>query len=110
MFNMKKSIIITAMIVICSCFFTGCGSKETSLNIKQESFVTQTGGIGIRNLKELDGYLYYDVTTGIVYWWNGKMERASAITPSAYYAPNGLPYKYNPANNTLEEINNGGTI
>ena len=27
-----------------------------------------------------------------------------ATTPSPYYAPNGLPYKYNPSTNTLEEI------
>lgn len=33
-----------------------------------------------------------------------------STAPSAYYAPNGLPYKYNLTNNTLEEINNGGTI
>lgn len=108
---MKKSIIITAMIVICSCFFTGCGSKETSLNIKQESSVSSTGRIGIKNLKAIGGYLYYDVTTRIVYWWNGATGvREYATTPSAYYAPNGLPYKYNPTTNTLEEINNGGTI
>lgn len=108
---MKKSIIITAMIVICSCFFTGCGSKETSLNIKQESSVSSTGRIGIKNLKAIGGYLYYDVTTRIVYWWNGSMNMSNESTaPSAYYAPNGLPYKYNPTNNMLEEINNGGTI
>lgn len=108
---MKKSIIITAMIVICSCFFTGCGSKETSLNIKQESSVSSTGRIGIKNLKAIGGYLYYDATTRIVYWWNGSMNMSNDSTaPSAYYAPNGLPYKYNPTTNTLEEINNGGTI
>lgn len=28
----------------------------------------------------------------------------AATTPSPYYAPNGLPYKYNPSTNTLEEI------
>lgn len=27
-----------------------------------------------------------------------------AITPSPYYAPNGLPYRYNPETNTFEEI------
>ena len=107
---MKKSIIITAMIVICSCFFTGCGSKEASLNVKQESSINSTGKIGIKNLKEIGGNLYYDVTTGIVYWWNGEVHGSSATTPSVYYTPNGLPYKYNPTNNMLEEINNGGTI
>lgn len=108
---MKKIIIITTMIAICLCFFTGCGSNEAVLNIKQESSVSSTGRIGIKNLKAIGGYLYYDATTGIVYWWNGATGVCDyATVPSAYYAPNGLPYKYNPANNTLEEINNGGTI
>ncbi len=31
-------------------------------------------------------------------------EAYAATTPSPYYAPNGLPYKYNPETNTFEEI------
>ena len=100
------------MIVICICFFTGCESDETAINVKQGSSINSTGKIGAKNLKEIGGNLYYDVTTGIVYWWNRSIDSGaqSATTPSVYYAQNGLPYKYNPTNNTLEEINNGGTI
>lgn len=99
---MKRLVIIMSMIVIC---LTGCSAKETTLNIKQESSVSSTGKIGIKNLKEIGGYLYYDATTGIVYWWNGVTGvRKCATVPSAYYASNGFPYKYNPTNNTLEEI------
>lgn len=55
---------------------------------------------------EIGNYLYYDSTTRIVYWWNGIIGTAgdSAISPSPYYAPNGLPYLYNPETNTFEEI------
>lgn len=107
---MKKSIIIMAMIVICLCSLTGCSSKEITLNIKHGSSDVSVEKIGIKSLKEIGAYLYYDITTGIVYWWNGSIGATdSSTTPSAYYAPNGLPYKYNPTNNTLEEINNGGT-
>jgi hypothetical protein len=50
-------------------------------------------------------FLWYDSTTRIVYWWNGKIEGyTTATTPSPYYAPNGLPYRYNPETNILEEI------
>lgn len=105
---MKRLVIIMSMIVIC---LTGCSTKETTLNIKHDSSDVSTEKIGIKSLKEIGGGLYYDVTTGIVYWWNGLMNVSNESTaPSAYYAPNGLPYKYNPTNNMLEEINNGGTI
>lgn len=107
---MKRLIITISMIVICFYCITGCGSKEASLNVKQESSINSTGKIGIKNLKEIGGNLYYDVTTGIVYWWNGEVHGSSATTPSVYYAPNGLPYKYNFTNNTLEEINKGAFV
>lgn len=48
--------------------------------------------------------LYYDSSTKIVYWWKGYYDSCSSITPSPYYAPNGLPYRYNPKTNMLEEI------
>ena len=50
--------------------------------------------------------LYYDSTTRIVYWWNGWFLNNTATTPSPYYAPNGLPYKYNPETNVFEQIDN----
>jgi hypothetical protein len=53
---------------------------------------------------EIGNYLYYDSTTRIVYWWNGAIRANYATTPSPYYAPNGLPYLYNPETNTFEEI------
>lgn len=108
---MKRLIITFSMIFICFYCLTGCESKEVSINIKQGSSINSTWKIGVKNLKAIGGGLYYDVTTGIVYWWNGSMSvNDSSTVTSAYYAPNGLPYKYNPKTNTLEEINNGGTI
>ena len=52
--------------------------------------------------------MWYDSTTRIVYWWNGRLGAGfyGAVAPSPYYAPNGLPYKYNPETNTFEEIDN----
>ena len=48
---------------------------------------------------------YYDSTTKIVYFWNGSIGYGRAsTTPSPYFAPNGLPYKYEPETNTFVEI------
>lgn len=65
--------------------------------------------VGKNALIEIGNELYYDSTTRIVYWWNGSLNNGTNAgrcntTPSPYYAPNGLPYRYNPETNTFEEI------
>ena len=62
--------------------------------------------IGESAMVELGDGLWYNSETGIVYWWNGNLTLGYnyATTPSPYYAPNGLPYKYNPITKSLEEI------
>ena len=85
---------------------TGCTEEEEiiTINIEETSAINHNV-VGTGALKEIGGNLYYDVTTGIVYFWNGYLNPSNwDTTPSPYYAPNGLPYKYNPATNTLEEI------
>lgn len=59
---------------------------------------------GVPAMVELGDGLWYDSNTLIVYWWNGWTVQNCATTPSPYYAPNGLPYRYNPETNTFEEI------
>jgi hypothetical protein len=51
------------------------------------------------------GDLVYDAATRIVYIESSTYYGYETYTP--YYAPNGLPYRYNPVTNTLEEIDNG---
>ena len=49
--------------------------------------------------------LYYDANKKIVYiMFNDCAEYCGYGYMSAYYAPNGLPYMYNPQTNELEEI------
>lgn len=62
--------------------------------------------IGKYTLTEIGNGLWYDTTTRIVYWWNGFLSSCLNVstTPSPYYAPNGLPYRYNPETKTFEEI------
>ena len=46
--------------------------------------------------------LVYDTSTRVVYIKNITYHAYVIYTP--YYAPNGLPYRYNPETNTFEEI------
>ena len=99
--RIKRNILILIAALLLFCTLTGCGSEtvvENTENISDTKF-------GQSALTKIGNGLYYDSTTRIVYWWNGHMNLIDySISPSAYYAPNGLPYKYNPETNTLEEI------
>lgn len=102
---MKK--ILTVILSLCLAIsLCGCSSNNTpiSINVENPSDLNGTTA-GRKALTEIGDYLWYDSTTRIVYWWNGYIATANwATTPTPYYAPNGLPYKYNPETNTFEEI------
>ena len=103
---MKRNLLILLMATLLFSF-AGCGSDTIQVNVENKESLS---GIifGKDSLIYIGNNLYYDSTTRIVYWWNGCLNGSySAIAPSPYYAPNGLPYKYNPETNTLEEIDNG---
>ena len=100
---MKKLLsIILCLIIIFS--LVGCGeTKVVAVNVENKENIS--GQIfGKDALIQIGNRLWYDSTTKIVYWWNGYIVGQTAITPSPYYAPNGLPYLYNPETNTFEEI------
>lgn len=100
---MKK---ILAIILVCTFMFglTAC-TGDTHISVNAENSDQLSGGkFGWSAMVEIGDGLYYDSTTRIVYWWNGRMVSYSAMSPSPYYAPNGLPYRYNPETNTFEEI------
>ncbi len=102
------ALIITLMFAVS---LTACevGKKEVLVNIEKTDELNNEI-LGIDALVKIGGGLWYDKTTGIVYWWNGNLGyddmsiTCSDTTPTAYYAPNGLPYKYNPETNMLYEI------
>lgn len=101
--NMLIILTISVMLLFCS----GC-VEEKVINVNVENIdVDNIYGttFGRNALIEIGSGLYYDSTTRIVYWWNGTLdEYYDATTPTAFYAPNGLPYKFNPETNTFEEI------
>lgn len=101
---MKKLLLLLVACVI-TISLIGCGESQTiSVNVENKDDLS--GGVfGIKSLIEIGDGLWYDSSTRIVYWWNGIFERfRSDTTPTPYYAPNGMPYKYNPSTNTFEEI------
>ena len=96
---MEKFLAIILVIVL-TLSMTACG---TSPDVESIDIVT-----GKTALVELGNGLYYDINTRIVYWWNGYLISGNySTTPSPYYAPNGLPFLYDPVAGVFEEIQNG---
>lgn len=94
-------VVLTAGVLMLS----GCGSSEPIHVNVENSEKLQGNTFGKTNLIEIGDQLWYDTTTRIVYFWNGRLNYADySVTPSPYYAPNGKPYRYNPKTHTFEEI------
>lgn len=90
---MKKYLLVIALIMIVLSF-TACGD---TLNVSAEGDINNNpNGFVYICTNPID--LCYDSMTNIIYIDNAY----NVKTP--YYAPNGLPYKYNDETNTFEEI------
>lgn len=92
---------------------TGCETKQINITVSaDETSVLSGNTFGKSALIEIGDSLWYDSTTRIVYWWNGLIStnsmdiKYSDTTPAPYYAPNGLPYRYNPETSSFEMIAN----
>lgn len=105
---MKKFLVIILIIVIVLSL-VACAPVDTSSNASNGENETRYM-LGKSAMIELGDGLWYDSTTRIVYWWNGclKYQYNYSTTPSPYYAPNGLPYRFDPENNRFEEIDING--
>lgn len=89
---MKKKLIKLVAICLVATMLIGCGeatATSTSLLMGEDSMV------------EIGDFIWYDASTGIVYWWNNY---PGHTMPTPYYSPNGYLYRYIPQTNTLEEI------
>lgn len=98
---MKKKFLSYLIIGIFIFSLSGCGSETTSLQVN----VSNNENLSSNQLGEfisIDNHLVYDVATKIVYVENYTYRGYDTYTP--YYAPNGLPYKYDPKTNTFIEI------
>lgn len=101
---MKKKILV----VLFGCFLTFYMiSYRTTLNVNVEnSNELHSNTLGTQSFVSIGDDLFYDEATRIVYIKNITYGFGSYVY-TAYYAPNGFPYKYNPETNILEEINFG---
>lgn len=99
---MNKKILTLCIVTVPLVFLTACDSGTTINVIENKEVISKE--VGTDSLIDIGGNLYYDSYTNIVYFWNGYIDSKYATTPSTYFGPNGLPCKYNPKTNTLEEI------
>lgn len=96
---MKRKMLIVILICILSLQIIGCGAKEpTQFNVSSSQNLSSNQ---LGRFIKINDDLYYDFATRIVYIFNRNIGSFTA-----YYAPNGFPFKYNPETNTFEEIIN----
>ena len=101
---MERNILVALMIAMFLPFVSGCEREVVTVNMGTDGNETVSKEAGTDALICIGGKLYYDPMTTIVYFWNGSSGCDYATMPSPYYAPNGLPYKYDVETNSFEEI------
>lgn len=101
---MKKKLL--ACLVACTLLLslTGCTSDPVQVNVSNDENIASNQ---FGEFRHIGDDLVYDTATRIVYIENYAYPMNDVYTP--YYAPNGLPYKYDPETSTFEEINQGET-
>lgn len=104
---MNKKLLVCLIGCILMCSFVGCGGTTTTtvnVNVERGSEL-HSSTLGKQAFIEIGrSELVYDSATRIVYMVNGHNGVYESQTYCPYYAPNGLPYRYNPETNTFEEI------
>lgn len=102
--EIRKNITLLVAVGTIVILLTGCTSS-IQMDVKTDG-ESVNKSVGTSRLQELGSGLYYDQMTGIVYWWNGVLTIGSqtSTTPTPYYSKNGKLYRYDPASNTMEEI------
>lgn len=92
---MKKKLFIMVILVVMLMGLAACASKGT------KGYESNTGLVAIPGINDL----YYDSQTKVVYFvFNECSGYQGYGYMSAYYAPNGLPYLYDPFKQELVEI------
>lgn len=94
---------VLCILLICIIIFSliGCSAEESvvAVNVKDSESLASTHFGEFISISEK---LSYDSATRIVYLNNYTY--GGRCVHTAYFAPNGIPYRYNPETNTFEEI------
>lgn len=99
--NVSKKLLICLIGCMVTLSLIGCSSKPpVQVNVSNSESIHSNQ---FAQFVDIGEDLIYDSATRIVYvefyTYGGHYGRCP------YYAPNGLPYRYNPETNTFEEIN-----
>ena len=101
---MRRKIIVGLVSCVLVFSLTSCGETTTlNVNVENSKDLISTE-LGSQALTEIGNDLWFDSATGIVYMSHGINSVEESKTFCPYYAPNGLPYKYDPDSKTFEEI------
>ena len=92
-----KRFVVFCLALLTGCSLVGCGDT-VEVNVDKYEELSSPK---LASFIEISDDLSYDEATRIVYIEN-YTGYGWALT--AYYAPNGLPYRYNVETNTLEQI------
>lgn len=100
------NIVIFVIMLCCITTFTSCDEDNNQVMVSTDTDSANLSGtqFGRSVLIKIGDGLWYDSTTRIVYWYDDLDNAYDTPIPSPYYAPNGLPYRYNPETSTFEEI------
>lgn len=102
---MKEWILVIFIIVMTFVLLSTLDSDHSMQASVKTTEGTAYKDFGVDMLQKLDDGLYYDQTTGIVYFWNGVFSIAkNSTTPTQYYSENGKLYRYDPVSNTMDEV------
>lgn len=98
---MNKKLVICLIVCILTFSLTGCSTEPpVQVNVSNSENLSSNQ---FAQFVDIGKDLIYDSSTRIVYFefytYGGHYGRCP------YYAPNGLPYRYNPETNMFEEIN-----
>ncbi len=101
-----KKIILGLVLILCISNIMACNRpRNVNVNISdKDGNIVSVNDYGIANLASIGGGLYYDILTGIVYFWNGEYATYSATMPTPYYSENGKLFTYNPHTNSFTEV------
>ena len=97
--KMMVTIYILLFILLALVTTTGC-----IIRIETGEEIIEEPKLGTHTLVRIENDLYYDSTTGIVYWWNGASYGTFATMPNEYYSSNGKLCKYDKETRQIKEL------
>ena len=99
---MKKRLLVGSLGCVLVFSLAGCSSEAVQVNVSNSDNISSNQ---FGQFIDIGDGLVYDSATRMVYIEDYTYMGNYVHCP--YYAPNGLPYRYNPETNTFEEIEKG---